>query len=71
MKGSFQFLGKSLTSKTFCSPFEVSLISIFSCDSGRYTTVGRDILPQIKTGDIIRSAKLVEGQDRLVLPNEN
>lgn len=35
-----------------------------------YTTVGKDILSQIKTGDVIRSAKLVEGQDRLVLPNE-
>ncbi|XP_026452575.1 peptidyl-prolyl cis-trans isomerase CYP37, chloroplastic-like, partial [Papaver somniferum] len=35
-----------------------------------YTTVGRDVLPQIKTGDIIRSAKLVEGQDRLILPTE-
>ncbi|XP_050138940.1 peptidyl-prolyl cis-trans isomerase CYP37, chloroplastic-like isoform X3 [Malus sylvestris] len=34
----------------------------------RYTTVGKDILSQIKTGDVIRSAKLVEGQDRLVLP---
>lgn len=33
-----------------------------------YTTVGKDILSQIKTGDVIRSAKLVEGQDRLVLP---
>ncbi|KAI8552657.1 hypothetical protein RHMOL_Rhmol06G0283000 [Rhododendron molle] len=31
----------------------------------RYTTVGREILPEIKTGDLIRFAKLVEGQDRL------
>lgn len=37
----------------------------------RYTTVGREILPQIKTGDIIQSAKLVEGEDRLILPNES
>ncbi|KAK9269598.1 hypothetical protein L1049_001374 [Liquidambar formosana] len=36
-----------------------------------YTTIGREILPQIKTGDIIRSAKLIEGRDRLVLPNES
>ncbi|GKD80425.1 peptidyl-prolyl cis-trans isomerase CYP37, chloroplastic isoform X2 [Tanacetum coccineum] len=36
----------------------------------RYTTIGRDILPQIKTGDVIRSAKLVEGQDNLALPAE-
>ncbi|KAI8023417.1 D-aminoacyl-tRNA deacylase [Camellia lanceoleosa] len=38
----------------------------------RYTTVGTEILPnKIKTGDVIRSTKLVEGQDRLVLPDEN
>jgi len=37
----------------------------------RYTTIGRDILPEIKTGDIVRSAKLIEGQDRLVLPKES
>lgn len=43
--------------------FDEGQFSVFG-----YTTVGRDILPQIKTGDIIRSAKLVEGQDRLVLP---
>lgn len=36
----------------------------------RYTTVGREILPQIKTGDVIRSVKLLNGQDRLVLPDE-
>lgn len=36
----------------------------------RYTTIGRDILPLIKTGDVVRSAKLVEGQDNLVLPAE-
>ncbi|PRQ31274.1 putative peptidylprolyl isomerase [Rosa chinensis] len=35
-----------------------------------YTTVGKDIVSQIKTGDVIRSAKLGEGQDRVVLPNE-
>ncbi|XP_075482705.1 peptidyl-prolyl cis-trans isomerase CYP37, chloroplastic isoform X2 [Primulina tabacum] len=36
-----------------------------------YTTVGRQNLSQIKSGDVIRSAKLVEGQDRLILPKEN
>lgn len=46
--------------------FDEGQFSVFG-----YTTVGRDILPQIKTGDIIRSAKLVEGRDRLILPNEN
>lgn len=46
--------------------FDEGQFSVFG-----YTTVGRDILSQIKTGDVIRSAKLVEGQDRLVLPNES
>ncbi|CAA7058094.1 unnamed protein product [Microthlaspi erraticum] len=36
-----------------------------------YTTGGREILGQIKTGDIIKSAKLVQGQDRLLLPPQN
>ncbi|KAF7836756.1 peptidyl-prolyl cis-trans isomerase CYP37, chloroplastic isoform X1 [Senna tora] len=45
--------------------FDEGQFSVFG-----YTTIGRDILPQIKTGDIIRSAKLIEGQDRLVLPKE-
>ncbi|CAO2836055.1 unnamed protein product [Amaranthus hypochondriacus] len=44
--------------------FDEGQFSVFG-----YTTVGRDILPQIKTGDIIRSAKLVEGKDRLILPS--
>lgn len=45
------------------------LVVIHACfDMYRYTTVGREILPQIKTGDVIQSAKLVEGQDRLILP---
>ncbi|KAF6163177.1 hypothetical protein GIB67_025041 [Kingdonia uniflora] len=44
--------------------FEEGQFSVFG-----YTTVGRDVLPQIKTGDVIRSAKLVEGQDRLILPD--
>ncbi|CAK9160212.1 unnamed protein product [Ilex paraguariensis] len=46
--------------------FEEGQFSVFG-----YTTIGRDILPQIKTGDVIQSAKLVEGQDRLILPDEN
>lgn len=45
---------------------EVNLIFLY-----RYTTVGRETLSQIKTGDVIRSAKLVEGQDRLVLPKDD
>ncbi|XP_002530189.2 peptidyl-prolyl cis-trans isomerase CYP37, chloroplastic isoform X2 [Ricinus communis] len=46
--------------------FDEGQFSVFG-----YATTGRDILSQIKTGDIIQSVKLVEGQDRLVLPNEN
>ncbi|KNA07697.1 hypothetical protein SOVF_169480 isoform A [Spinacia oleracea] len=46
--------------------FDEGQFSVFG-----YTTVGRDILPQLKTGDIIRFAKLVEGQDRLILPTES
>ncbi|KAK8633466.1 hypothetical protein V6N13_014311 [Hibiscus sabdariffa] len=46
--------------------FDEGQFSVFG-----YTTAGREILPQIRTGDVIKSAKLVEGQDRLVLPNES
>lgn len=46
--------------------FEEGQFAVFG-----YTTAGREILSQIKTGDVIRSAKLVEGQDRLVLPKES
>ncbi|CAL0333771.1 unnamed protein product [Lupinus luteus] len=46
--------------------FDEGQFSVFG-----YTTIGRDILPEIKTGDVIRSAKLIEGQDRLVLPKES
>ncbi|KAM7252016.1 hypothetical protein ACFE04_023899 [Oxalis oulophora] len=43
--------------------FEEGQFSVFG-----YVTVGREILPEIKTGDVIRSAKLLEGEDKLVLP---
>ncbi|GAV91203.1 LOW QUALITY PROTEIN: Pro_isomerase domain-containing protein [Cephalotus follicularis] len=43
--------------------FDEGQFSVFG-----YTTVGREILSELKTGDVIRSAKLVDGQDRLVLP---
>ncbi|XP_031266779.1 peptidyl-prolyl cis-trans isomerase CYP37, chloroplastic-like [Pistacia vera] len=46
--------------------FDEGQFSVFG-----YTTVGREILPQIKTGDVLRSAKLIQGQDRLVLPNKS
>ncbi|KAK6154319.1 hypothetical protein DH2020_008567 [Rehmannia glutinosa] len=45
--------------------FDEGQFSVFG-----YTTMGRETLSQIKTGDVIRSAKLIEGQDRLVLPKE-
>ncbi|KAJ9551311.1 hypothetical protein OSB04_015356 [Centaurea solstitialis] len=45
--------------------FDEGQFSVFG-----YTTIGRDVLPQIKTGDIVRSAKIVDGRDNLVLPAE-
>ncbi|KAH7675851.1 Cyclophilin-type peptidyl-prolyl cis-trans isomerase protein [Dioscorea alata] len=44
--------------------FDEGQFSVFG-----YTTVGKEILPQIKSGDVIRSAKLLQGQERLILPN--
>ncbi|KAM0898615.1 hypothetical protein ACQ4PT_021786 [Festuca glaucescens] len=44
--------------------FDEGQFSVF----GYATTDGRDVLSQIKTGDKIRSAKLVQGRERLVLP---
>lgn len=35
-----------------------------------YTVGGKEILAEIKTGDVIQSAKLVEGLDHLILPTE-
>uniref|UniRef100_A0A0D9X0E8 PPIase cyclophilin-type domain-containing protein n=1 Tax=Leersia perrieri TaxID=77586 RepID=A0A0D9X0E8_9ORYZ len=43
--------------------FDEGQFSVFG-----YTTDGREVLSQIKTGDIIRSAKIVQGRERLVLP---
>uniref|UniRef100_A0A0E0ED69 PPIase cyclophilin-type domain-containing protein n=1 Tax=Oryza meridionalis TaxID=40149 RepID=A0A0E0ED69_9ORYZ len=40
--------------------FDEGQFSVFG-----YTTDGREVLSQIKTGDIIRSAKLVQGRERL------
>ena len=33
-----------------------------------YVTGGRELLPQVATGDVIARARLVSGQDRLVVP---
>lgn len=33
-----------------------------------YVTEGKDILSQLRTGDVIQSARLVSGSDRLVVP---
>ncbi|XP_043689482.1 peptidyl-prolyl cis-trans isomerase CYP37, chloroplastic [Telopea speciosissima] len=46
--------------------FDEGQFSVFG-----YTTVGRDVLSQIKTGDVIQSARLVEGRDRLIFPDES
>ncbi|KAK3020633.1 hypothetical protein RJ639_047854 [Escallonia herrerae] len=46
--------------------FDEGQFSVFG-----YTIAGREILPQIKSGDIIQSARLVEGQDHLILPDES
>jgi cyclophilin family peptidyl-prolyl cis-trans isomerase len=35
-----------------------------------YVTEGGDVLPRLRSGDVIRKARLVEGADRLVLPRE-
>ncbi|GBG61289.1 hypothetical protein CBR_g19822 [Chara braunii] len=35
-----------------------------------YVTKGREVLPQLQTGDIIESAKLVAGADRLLIPKQ-
>jgi hypothetical protein len=37
----------------------------------RYVTKGKELLSQLKTGDIIKSAKLVSGLDRFVAPTES
>ncbi|XP_059067086.1 peptidyl-prolyl cis-trans isomerase CYP37, chloroplastic-like [Cryptomeria japonica] len=46
--------------------FDEGQFSVFG-----YATSGREILPQLKTGDVIKSAKLIEGYDHLVLPASN
>ncbi|CAA6668810.1 unnamed protein product [Spirodela intermedia] len=47
--------------------FDEGQFSVF----GYTTAAGREVLAEIKTGDVIRSAKLVQGRDRLVLPSES
>ncbi|KAL3849402.1 hypothetical protein ACJIZ3_011284 [Penstemon smallii] len=46
--------------------FDEGQFSVFG-----YTTMGRETLSEIKSGDVIRYAKLIQGQDRLVLPQQN
>jgi hypothetical protein len=36
---------------------------------GRYVTKGIELLSQFKTGDIITSAKITEGAERLISPS--
>ena len=72
MKVNFRFSGNVIL--TFGNTVQVnceSNVSYATFAIDRYITSGREILPQIRTGDVIRSAKLIEGQDRLVLPNES
>lgn len=35
-----------------------------------YVTSGMDSIAKLQTGDIIRSAKLISGKERLVLPHQ-
>ncbi|KAL2644810.1 hypothetical protein R1flu_012397 [Riccia fluitans] len=44
--------------------FDEGQFSVFG-----YVTKGKELLSQLKTGDIIQTATLVSGQDRLVLPS--
>lgn len=44
--------------------FDEGQFSVFG-----YVTNGKELLSQIRTGDIIRSAKLVSGADRLMVPS--
>ncbi|CAM6034477.1 unnamed protein product [Sphagnum compactum] len=46
--------------------FEEGQFSVFG-----YVTKGKELLSQLKTGDIIKSAKLVSGLDRFVAPTES
>eukprot|EP01018_Ginkgo_biloba_P022577 Gb_26968 [translate_table: standard] len=46
--------------------FDEGQFSVFG-----YTISGREVLPQLKTGDIIKSIKLVDGLDHLVLPSSS
>ncbi|GJP74800.1 hypothetical protein CLOP_g5335 [Closterium sp. NIES-67] len=44
--------------------FDEGQFSVFG-----YVTKGRDVLAQLRTGDVIQSARIVSGADRLVVPN--
>lgn len=46
--------------------FDEGQFSVFG-----YVTNGKELLSQIRTGDIIQSAKLVSGADRLIVPSVN
>lgn len=43
-------------------------LASFPVGGSRYVTEGKDILSQLRTGDVIQSARLVSGNDRLVVP---
>ncbi|KAL5972556.1 hypothetical protein ACLOJK_039360 [Asimina triloba] len=73
-------MAHSEVSEEYSSPYQfffylydkrsVTLTSFFSpMGFVRYTTVGREILPEIKTGDFIRSAKLPRDVSHLLASN--
>ncbi|XVF18947.1 hypothetical protein REPUB_Repub11eG0067700 [Reevesia pubescens] len=64
----YQFFFYLYDKRNACSiSFDEGQFSVF----GYTSAAGREVLAQIRAGAVIRSAKLVEGQDRLVLPNES
>ncbi|KAG6547222.1 hypothetical protein Mapa_011158 [Marchantia paleacea] len=46
--------------------FDEGQFSVFG-----YVTKGKELLSQLKTGDIIQSAAMISGQDKLVVPNSS
>lgn len=71
-EGQFSVFGQVFLSSLPRTPQVCLQLIIFlrliTVSKYRYTTAGREVLRQVKTGDVIQSAKLVEGQDRLILP---
>ncbi|XVF18960.1 hypothetical protein REPUB_Repub11eG0069100 [Reevesia pubescens] len=65
--GAVAMAHNEVSEQRHASSFDEGQFSVF-----RYTSAaGREVLAQIRAGAVIRSAKLLEGQDRLELPNES